>query len=70
MTLEEAAQHVGERVIWRGLAHDRVTELTEEGTIYHTSANFVFVRRPHDLNGASASGASQIELIATEGRLF
>jgi hypothetical protein len=47
-----------------------VTELTEEGTIYHTSANFVFVRRPHDLNGASASGASQIELIATEGRLF
>jgi hypothetical protein len=36
----------------------------------HTSANFVFVRRPHDLNGASASGASQIELIATEGRLF
>lgn len=65
MTIEEAAEHQGERVIWRGREN-----LTEEGTIYHVSCNFAFVRRPGDLNGAMASSPGQLTLIADHGRLF
>jgi hypothetical protein len=69
MTIEEAAEHQGERVIWQG--RDWAGEpLTEEGFIYHVSPNFVFVRRPGDLNGAGASGPGQLTLIASDGRLF
>lgn len=70
MTIEEAAENHGKRVIWRGLGHDHLTELTEEGTIYLVSSKFVFVRRPGDLNGAMASSPEQIELILDDGRLF
>lgn len=64
MTIEEVIDHQGERVIWTN------GNLTEEGTIYHASANFVFVRRPGDLNGAMASSPGQLTLIAATGRLF
>jgi hypothetical protein len=65
VTIEEAAEHQGERVTWHGPEN-----LTEEGLIYHVSANFAFVRRPGDLNGATASHPAQLTLIADTGRLF
>lgn len=64
MTLEEAAEHQGEHVTWRG-RENRV----EEGTISRVAAGLVLVRRPG--NGIPVAAApGQLTLTADNERLF